>query len=74
MAQIKDEILIKKLAREIQHLRKDNNITQEVFYFDTNIHIARIEQGNKNISLSTLKAICKYFNIKMSDLLRKMDE
>ena len=74
MPQIKDKILLKKIAFEIQKLRKLQNITQEVMYFDTNIHIGRIEQGENNISISTLKHICKYLNISLSDFFNNLNE
>ena len=42
------------------------NITLESFYFDTGIHLARIEQGKQNITVSTLSKICDYFEISLS--------
>lgn len=38
-----------------------------MFYFDTGIHLARIEQGKQNITVSTLSKICEYFSIQLSD-------
>ena len=43
---------------------------QEEFYNDTGIHLARIESGKANVSISTLSSICKYFNIALDDFLR----
>lgn len=59
----KDEILISKVAIELKKLREMNNLTQEDVYNDTNIHIGRIESGKSNVTVSTLYALCKYFNI-----------
>lgn len=67
MAKVKDKELLHKIACEIKQLRTARGITQEVFYYDTNIHIGRIECGNTNISVSTLKTICDYFQITLSD-------
>lgn len=67
MGQIIDIVLVKKIAERIKQIREQNNMTQENFYNDTNIHIARIETGNTNITVSTLNAICKYFNITLQD-------
>jgi transcriptional regulator with XRE-family HTH domain len=66
MGQIKNKILLKKIAQKIKALREENNITQEDFYNDTNIHIARIETAKGNITISTLDAICKYFKISIT--------
>lgn len=65
MAHLKDKALLKKIAFRIKKLREERNITQEVFFFDTNIHIARIETAKVNITLSTLNAVCKYFKISL---------
>lgn len=61
----------------IKEIRKEKNITLEVFYFDTGIHLARIEQGKQNITVATLLKICNYFGMKLSDfflLVEKCEE
>lgn len=67
MGQIKNEILLEKISQKIKALREKNDLTQEDFYNDTSIHIARIETGKGNISISTLDAICKYFKISIAE-------
>ena len=67
MAQLSDKELLKQIANRIKGLRKEKGITQEAFYNDTNIHIARIEVGKTNVSVSTLNAICNYFDISLKD-------
>jgi len=62
----KKELLV-DLARRIKGLRKVRNLTQEDCYNDTGIHFARIEQGKRDISYTTLVKICKYFNISLKD-------
>lgn len=74
MSQIKNKKLLKAIAIQLKELRESNNITQEDFYNDTNIHIARIETGNNNLSISTLDAICKYFNIPISKLFSRIEK
>jgi transcriptional regulator with XRE-family HTH domain len=59
--------LIERIVFCIKALRKSRNITLEAFYFDTGIHLARIEQGKQNITVSTLSTICNYFNLSLSD-------
>ena len=65
--QLSNSELIENIVRVIKHLRKSKNITLEVFYFDTGIHLARIEQGKQNITISTLSQICDYFEVSLSD-------
>lgn len=73
MGQYKDSILLRKIANEVKRLRVKHNITQDAFYYDTNIHIARIETGKVNPSISTIKAICDYFDVTMAEFLRDIE-
>jgi transcriptional regulator with XRE-family HTH domain len=72
MGQIKNEILLRKIALKIKKLREEKNITQEDFFNDTNIHIGRIERGKNNLTISTLDQICDYFEISLSDFFQKL--
>ncbi|WP_414635430.1 helix-turn-helix domain-containing protein [Agriterribacter sp.] len=73
MAQLRDKILLKRIAIVIKELRENEGLTQEAVYNDTNIHIGRIETAKANLSVSTLSAICKYFKISLSDFLKKAE-
>ena len=73
MSQIKDEILLKKIALCIKDIRSKADITLDDFYVDTGIHLARIEQGKTNISISTLSEICTYFTISLSDFFKLIE-
>lgn len=72
--QLHDEVLIKQIVLNIKALRKSKNITLEVFFFDTGIHLARIEQSKQNISISTLSKICNYFEISLSSFFLMIEE
>jgi transcriptional regulator with XRE-family HTH domain len=61
--QYQDEELILDIIDCLKAIRKSRNITLEAFYFDTGIHIARIEQGKTNITISTLSKICEYYQL-----------
>lgn len=54
-------------------LREAKYVTLEVFYFDTGIHLARIEQGKTNITVSTLKRICDYLETNLGDFFKDLD-
>jgi DNA-binding XRE family transcriptional regulator len=71
--QIKDDELLSKIVFGIKKLRQEKNITQEEFYNDTGIHISRVETGNINISVSTLREILKYFQISLKDFFNEID-
>ncbi|GAB2702598.1 hypothetical protein GCM10027037_30220 [Mucilaginibacter koreensis] len=61
-----DEAFKKKVAAQIRKVRRQHRITQEKFYTDTNINIARLESGKIDIRLETLRKICAYFDVSLS--------
>lgn len=63
--------LLLQLAKRIKELRNKHNITQEEATNDTGIHFGRIEQGKRDISFTTLKKICDYFGVSMSEFVKK---
>ena len=70
MKQRRDEILLREIARRIRVLRDKEDMSQIDFLIATDIYISRIELAENNISISTLKAICDYFKISLSDFLK----
>lgn len=62
-----DKELLGDLIVGFKALREQQKVTLEAFYFDTGIHLARIEQGETNITVSTLAQICRYFNTSLKD-------
>ena len=74
MANIKDIKLLQKIALALKELREKKDLTQEEVYNETNIHIGRIETGKANINISTLAALCTYYQIKLSDFLKMVEK
>lgn len=72
--QVKDTELLLNVASLIKKIREEKAISQENVYFDTGIHIGRIELGKQNISLSTLSTLCKYFNITLIDFFVRLNQ
>lgn len=70
--QYQDKELLNKVILKIRVLRKSKGITLENFYFDTGIHLARIEQGKTNLTVSTLSRICNYFEISLADFFEDL--
>jgi transcriptional regulator with XRE-family HTH domain len=68
--QIRNEHLLRKIGLRIKDLRERADLTQEEVFNDTKIHIGRIETANSNVSVSTLDAICRYFNIKLDEFFK----
>ena len=74
MAQVKDEILLSKIALRLKNLRNSKGVSQEELYNATDIHIARIETAKVNISVSTLSKLCEYFDISLAEFFQKMEK
>ncbi len=72
--QYTDKDLLAEITFGIKTLREKKNITLETFFFDTGIHLARIEQGKTNITVSTLSQICRYFDISLKEFFIFLDE
>ncbi len=73
MIQIRNDKLLKLIALRIKKLRSGKKISQKDFYNDTNIHIARIETAKINLSISTLNAICEYFEITLKEFFNNLE-
>lgn len=65
-----DEALLKEIALRIKVLRKEKDLSQIEFLIATDINISRSEIAKNNMTISTLKAICNYFDISLSDFLK----
>lgn len=73
MPQLRDDLLLEKISEKIKSLRKAKGVTLEEFFNDTNIHLSRVEHSKANITVSTLKHICTYFNISLHDFFKDID-
>jgi transcriptional regulator with XRE-family HTH domain len=58
----------------LKQLRLEKELTQEDVYNDTGIHIARIESGKGNVSISTLSKLLEYYKISLSQFFIKISE
>ncbi len=67
MENFSKESVLLDLAKRVKKLREEKEVTQQEAYNDTGIHFARIEQGKRDISYTTLNKICKYFKISLQD-------
>ncbi|WP_190809215.1 helix-turn-helix domain-containing protein [Flagellimonas sp. S3867] len=61
------EQLLKSLAKRVKQLRKIKDVTQEEALNDTGIQFSRIEQGKRDVQLSTILKLCQYFEITLHD-------
>ncbi len=73
MAQFRDQKLLDKIAARLKDLREERGVSQETVYHELDIHIARIEVGKVNISVSTLSRLCEYFDIGLAEFFSELE-
>jgi transcriptional regulator with XRE-family HTH domain len=65
--QRKNSKLLSSVGNRLREIRKERSLSQEVVHNDTEIHIARIETGKQNITVSTLSFLCNYYAITLHE-------
>lgn len=65
-----NRILLQSIAKKLRELRKAKGISQTDAYIDTDIHVARVETGRQNISVSTLSDLCDYYEISLEEFFK----
>lgn len=68
-----DKELLSKVILYLKQVREKQSLTQEVVFYDTGIHIGRIESGKFDLTLTTLKKLCNYYDITMYSVFRKLE-
>lgn len=67
MVKSRNDLFLKRIAERSKELREKHGVTQEEFYNDTGINIGRIERAKRDFSMTTLYAICEYYEITVSE-------
>jgi transcriptional regulator with XRE-family HTH domain len=70
----KDIVLIKKVASVVKSLRLAQGLTQQDVYYDTGIHIGRVESFKTNLSIFTINTLCKYFDISLVEFFKRVEK
>ncbi|MQX27512.1 helix-turn-helix domain-containing protein [Alistipes sp. dk3620] len=63
-------MLIEEIARRLKDLRIGRGLSQETVYFNTGIHIGKIETEKYNITVSTLSKLCDYYQITLEEFFK----
>ncbi len=62
--------MVKAIGDRLRELRLAKGLSQDVVYIDTEIHIARVEMGKYNITISTLSDLCDYYGITLEEFFK----
>ena len=68
--QWRNDVLIEEIARRLKDLRIGRGLSQEMVYFNTGIHIGKIETEKYNITVSTLSKLCDYYQITLEEFFK----
>jgi len=68
----KNIFLIRRISLVLKQLREENNLTQQDVYYDTKIHIGRIEAFRVNLTVGTLIQLCNYYEISLLDIFKRV--
>jgi transcriptional regulator with XRE-family HTH domain len=71
MAKSRNKGFILSVAGRLKEVREQKDLTQEIVVYDTGINIGRIESGHRDISLTTIKTLCDYYEISVKDFFKK---
>lgn len=63
---------MKAVGKKLRELRLAKGLSQDVVYIDTEIHIARVEMGKYNITISTLSDLCDYYGVTLEEFFKGM--
>lgn len=69
----RNDELVNAVGKRLRELRVAKGLSQDVVYIDTDIHIARVEMGKYNITISTLSDLCEYYGISLVDFFKGID-
>lgn len=67
MKQERDNAILEYIARKCKELRAERDVSQEIVYEDTGLHIGKIETAKKNVTISTLTKLCRYYGITIEE-------
>ena len=71
MNNVKDLVFIKKFGNNLKQIRMSKKISQEILAYSADIPISqvgRIERGEINTTISTIKVIANALNIPLKEL------
>ena len=65
-----DKKIVAKIVTKIKDLRDKHCVSQLDVYFETGLNISRIERGNGDIKISSIRRLCEYFNTTIEDFFK----
>lgn len=70
----RSEELIAAVSRRLREVREASGISQEKVLFQTGVYLTRIENGHRNITVSTLVTLCSTYGITLQEFFNTFDD
>jgi transcriptional regulator with XRE-family HTH domain len=74
MARNREKGFARAVVSRIKKLREQKGITLQEFYNDTGIHLARIESEERDLRIGTVKQICDYFGVSVTEIFKGIEK
>lgn len=68
----RNEELVSAVGKRLRDIRTGKGLSQGIVYIDTDIHIARVEMGRYNVTISTLSDLCDYYGVSLEEFFKGM--
>jgi transcriptional regulator with XRE-family HTH domain len=65
--------LLRELARRLKVVREQRQFTLQEVYDATGIHVGRIESSGINVTLLTLAALCKHYQVGLAAVVADLE-
>lgn len=69
----RNDELVRAIGVRLREIRKSKGLSIINVYIDTDIHIARVEMGRYNVTISTLSDLCDYYEISLEAFFKELD-
>lgn len=61
------------MGRRLREVREARGLSQEKVTFSTGVYLTRIENGHRNISVSTLLLLCRPYGVSLEEFFKGLD-
>jgi DNA-binding helix-turn-helix protein len=72
--QQRDIELMQKVGTRLRVLRETAGLSQEKVLFQTGVYLTRIENGHRNINISTLIELCKTYKVSVYEFFKGIEQ
>jgi transcriptional regulator with XRE-family HTH domain len=73
MAAKQSSPLLRELARRLKAIREERHLTIQEVYDATGIHVGRVEASALNLTMLTLAALCKHYEVRLAAVVDELE-